>query len=56
MFGWLGIGIGILLIVLGGWLVFFFPSTVEHQPEQFGWTAIVLGIVLIIIGGLFVFL
>ena len=55
MFGIIGILVGLLLIVVGGFLVFFFPSAWEHQPDPFGWVGVVLGFILIIIGGVLVF-
>ncbi len=55
MFGWIGAIIGILLILLGGFMVLFFPFTVEEQPESMALTAIVTGFVLIVIGGVLLF-
>jgi len=56
MFGVEGIILGFILIAIGGFLLFFFPGTEEHQPNEFGITAIVLGILFIIIGGILIFL
>jgi len=54
MFGLLGIAVGILLILVGGFLVFFFPSTKEHQPPPFDLVGVVLGFIFLIIGILLV--
>ena len=51
MFGWIGLLVGILFILLGGFLVVFFPGTQEHQPPPFG----VVG-VLLVLGGVLIFL
>ena len=56
MFGFVGIIVGILLLIAGVFLVFFFPTTEEHQPVSFGVTGIVIGIVFLIIGFVLVFL
>jgi hypothetical protein len=55
MFGLLGVVIGIVLILLGGFLVFFFPSTTIHQGEDFGVAGVVLGFIILLIGGVLVF-
>ena len=55
MFGILGILVGIVLILIGGFLVFFFPGTEEHQWPPFDIVGVVLGFILIIIGGVLVF-
>jgi hypothetical protein len=55
MFGIIGILVGLLLILIGGFLVFFFPSTAEHQPHPFDITGVVLGFILLIIGGALIF-
>ncbi len=56
MFGALGIVLGILLILLGGFLVLFFPMTEEHQASEFTKTGVVLGFIFLIIGAFLVFL
>ncbi|MBI4020737.1 MAG: hypothetical protein HY369_00675 [Candidatus Aenigmarchaeota archaeon] len=56
MFGLLGIAIGILLGLLGVFLVFFFPGVTEHQPESMSWTGIVIGIFCLIAGAVLIFL
>lgn len=55
MFGWLGIAIGILFFLIGGFMVFFFPSTEEHQGDNFGITGVVLGLILLIAAFFLVF-
>jgi hypothetical protein len=55
MFGLLGIVVGIILLALGIFLVFFFPNVTEHQPTSMGWTGIVLGFIFIVIGGILLF-
>lgn len=55
MFGIIGILVGIVLILIGGFLVFFFPGTAEHQPPPFDVVGVVLGFILIIIGGVLIF-
>lgn len=55
MFGILGILVGIVLILIGGFLVFFFPGAMEHQPPPFDVVGVVLGFILIIAGGVLVF-
>ncbi len=55
MFGWIGFLVGIFFILVGGFLVLFFPSTEEHQPDTFAVTGIVLGLILIIAGGVLMF-
>jgi len=56
MFGLIGIVIGILLLLVGIFLVFFFPSTMEHQPPGMSVTGVVLGLVLLVVGFVLVFL
>jgi hypothetical protein len=55
MFGWIGAIIGILLILLGGFMVLFFPFVAEEQAESMAITAIITGFVLIAIGAVLVF-
>ena len=55
MFGWIGILVGILLIIFGGFLVVFFPSTIEHQPPQMTVGGVILGFVCLVIGVLLLF-
>lgn len=56
MFGLLGIIIGILLLLVGMFLVFFFPTTTEHQPQTMSYAGIFLGIVCLVGGFVLVFL
>jgi len=56
MFGIAGILVGLLLVLVGGFLVFFFPNTMEHQPPPFDTVGVVLGFILLIIGGVLIFL
>ena len=56
MFGVTGIIAGILMIIIGGLLVFFFPSATEYQPSDFGIIVIVVGFVMIILGGILIFI
>lgn len=56
MWGFLGIVVGILLILIGGFLMFLFPGAPEHQTESFSLVGVVLGFILIVIGGLLIFL
>lgn len=55
MFGLFGTIIGIILLVVGGYLVVFFPATIEHQTESVSIVGIVFGIVLLIAGGILIF-
>ena len=56
MFGLGGIVAGIILILLGGALVFFFPGTAkEYQTFEFGIMGIVIGFVMIILGAILIF-
>ncbi|MBL7160564.1 MAG: hypothetical protein ISS93_01795 [Candidatus Aenigmarchaeota archaeon] len=50
MFGVIGFIIGILLIIAGVFLIFFFPAAGEHQPHGMSLTGIVLGIIFLILG------
>ncbi len=55
MFGLLGQIIGIIIIIIGGFLLFFLHAPEEHQPTEFSISFIVLGLILIIVGGLLLF-
>ena len=56
MFGLGGLIAGILLILIGGGLIFFFPGTSgKYQPSEFSITIIVTGFVMIILGAVIVF-
>ncbi|MBI4181673.1 MAG: hypothetical protein HY520_01770 [Candidatus Aenigmarchaeota archaeon] len=56
MFGLSGLLAGILLLLAGIFLVFFFPGVTEHQPEADAYTGIVLGIIFLIAGAVLVFI
>jgi len=56
MFGWIGILIGIFLLILGGYLVFFFPQATDYQPEKFGAMGIIFGFVFLVIGAVLLFI
>jgi len=56
MFGWIGFLVGVLFILIGGFLVIFFPGAEEHQPPPFNVVGVVLGLILLVLGGIFVFL
>lgn len=55
--------IGILMIIIGGFLVVFFPGILHHQEAgskraphtSFGLGGVVLGLILIIVGGFILF-
>ena len=55
MFGWIGIVVGILLILFGGYLVVFFPAAVEMQPASMSAGAVILGFICLIVGGILLF-
>jgi len=43
--------LGIVLLLVGFFLFFLFPTSTDYQPESFGYTAIILGFVLMVVGG-----
>jgi uncharacterized membrane protein len=55
MFGLVGILGGILLILVGIFLAFFFQAPTDNQPESMGYLGIVLGLVLIVVGFVLIF-
>ncbi len=55
MFGLWGLIGGIVLIILGGVMIFVFPSTGEYQTDDFATVGIVIGFVLAISGALLMF-
>ncbi len=55
MFGLLGQVIGVIIILIGGLLMFFLHAPEEHQPPEFGISFIFIGLILVIIGGLLLF-
>jgi NADH:ubiquinone oxidoreductase subunit 3 (subunit A) len=56
MFGWFGVLVGIIFILIGGVLVFFFPMAIDYQSEKFGFVGIVLGFIFLVIGGALIFI
>ena len=60
-FGILGFLIGILMLLFGGFMVFFFPSysdsgrATAHQPIEFSVSGIVIGLVSLLIGFMLMF-
>lgn len=56
MFGLWGFIIGILLLLAGIFLVFFFPTAGDMQPDDMAWTGVLVGIAFLIIGAALVFL
>ena len=55
MFGWIGIVLGIILFLVGGFLVVFFPSTSEHQGDTFSFTGIFMGLIFLVAAFFLVF-
>jgi hypothetical protein len=55
MFGLIGQIIGVIIIIIGGLMLFFLHGPEEHQSGEFGISFIFLGLALIIIGGLLLF-
>jgi hypothetical protein len=55
MFGLGGFIAGIILIIIGGGLIFFFPSTPEYQPDEFSILVVVVGFIMIIAGAVLIF-
>jgi len=56
MFGWIGIIVGILLLLFAAFMVFFFPAPTVHQSESFGWNGILIGFIAGIIGLALIFI
>jgi hypothetical protein len=56
MFGPAGFIAGILLVAVGAFLVFFFPTAVTHQPQSMSLTGIVMGIIFLVVGFVLLFL
>jgi|GEM_PF-745946 len=48
MFGWIGVIVGILLLLFAAFLIFFFPAEAEHQYQ--GWEGVIFGFVVGVIG------
>ncbi len=55
MFGIAGLIGGIILIIIGGVLVFFMPASQTYQPKEMATMAVVGGFVMIILGAIMVF-
>jgi NhaP-type Na+/H+ or K+/H+ antiporter len=57
MFGWIGIIVGILLLLFAAFMVFFYPAAShEHQPDPYGWNGVIFGFIAGIIGIALIFL
>jgi len=59
MFGWVGIIVGILLLLFAAFLVFFMSTAAEHQTSvdvNFGLNGIIFGFIMGIIGLALIFL
>ncbi|HLD57172.1 MAG TPA: hypothetical protein VJA47_02640 [archaeon] len=50
MFGILGFIVGILLIFLGGFMAFLFPSDDRHMADSMAVGGIVIGLVILLFG------
>jgi len=55
MFGIWGTVAGIILILIGGGLIFFFPSAGDYQPDEMSILMVVIGFVTVIIGAIMIF-
>jgi hypothetical protein len=55
MFGFIGILVGIVFILMGGFLVLFFPGAGEHQPPTFSIMGVIIGFILIVAGVILIF-
>lgn len=55
MFGITGTIAGIVMIIVGGILVFFFPGAPQYQPRDFSVLVVVIGFILIILGAIMAF-
>ena len=55
MFGIVGVAVGIFLLLLGIFLIFFFPQTTVHQGEGFSIAGIVMGFIFLIVGIVLIF-
>jgi hypothetical protein len=56
MFGLLGPVFGILAVLFGGFLIFFFPSPGDEQPKNMTVSGMAIGAILIIAGSLLIIL
>jgi NhaP-type Na+/H+ or K+/H+ antiporter len=56
MFGWIGIIIGVLLLLFAAFMIFLFPASQEHQPDPYGWNGVLFGFIAGIVGIVLIFL
>jgi hypothetical protein len=56
MFGIVGMIVGIILILVSVFLIFFFPSTAELQSYSFDKNGVLFGFLLLFIGIVLIFL
>ncbi|MFH1445303.1 MAG: hypothetical protein ABIF08_02365 [Nanoarchaeota archaeon] len=56
MFGWLGLLIGAILLVLGGYMIFFFPGALDYQTKEMATVGVVLGFIFAILGAILIFI
>jgi hypothetical protein len=56
MFGWWGLGFGILFLLFGVFAVFFFPSSQYHQEKELATGGVIMGIVSLVVGAALVFM
>jgi len=56
MFGTIGLIVGILLILWGIYMIIFFPTQSQIQPENIGITGIIFGFILLAAGIILIFL
>ena len=56
MFGLGGIIAGIVLVIIGGAMVFFIPSATTYQRGEMTTMGVVIGFVLIILGAIIIFI
>jgi len=55
MFGYYGLGFGILLLLFGIFCVFFYPSSQMHQEKELAVGGIFMGVVSLLIGAALIF-
>jgi hypothetical protein len=56
MFGIAGLLLGIVFVLVGLFMAFFFPTATIHQTEGFGLAGVIIGFIVLILGGILVFL
>ncbi|MBI4173637.1 MAG: hypothetical protein HY519_02855 [Candidatus Aenigmarchaeota archaeon] len=54
-YGILGTMAGILLLLVGLYMIFMLPMSHEHQDDAMIWTGIVMGAILVVIAGFLIF-